>query len=64
MEFGNKGYITYGIRAIVETLGPNWAQNAPTFLFWNYMSTHLGVVHGRLEHWPKITTTQYLVTSM
>ena len=25
-----KGYATYGIRARVETLGPNWAQNAPT----------------------------------
>ena len=29
-----EGYITYGIRARVETLGPNWAQNAPThFVF-------------------------------
>ena len=25
-----KGYITYGIGAQVETLGTNWAQNAPT----------------------------------
>ena len=25
-----KGYVTYGIRATVETLRPNWAQNAPT----------------------------------
>ena len=25
-----KGYTKYGIRATVETLGPNWAQNAPT----------------------------------
>ena len=24
------GDVTYGIRAGVETLGPNWAQNAPT----------------------------------
>ena len=23
-------YITYGIRARVKTLGPNWARNAPT----------------------------------
>ena len=26
-----EGYTTYGIRAKVETLGPNWDQNAPTF---------------------------------
>ena len=25
-----KGDVTYGIIARVETLGPNWAQNAPT----------------------------------
>ena len=24
------GYVTYGIRATVETLGPNWAQKSPT----------------------------------
>ena len=25
------GYVTYGIRARVETLGPIWAQYAPTY---------------------------------
>ena len=30
---GYEGYNTYGIRARVETLGPNWAQNAPTHFF-------------------------------
>ena len=26
-----KGYVTDGVRARVETLGPIWAQNAPTY---------------------------------
>ena len=31
MALRYKGYATGGIRARVETLGPNWAQNAPTY---------------------------------
>ena len=30
MALRYRRYFTYGIRATVETLGPNWAQNAPT----------------------------------
>ena len=30
MALRYRGYTTYGIRAGVETLGPNWAQNDPT----------------------------------
>ena len=41
MTLRYKGYVTYGIRARVEPLGPNWAQNAPTCFTWKYMSTDL-----------------------
>ena len=67
MAFRYRRYITYGIRARVETLGPNWAQKRSyMFYFWNYMSTDLGVVQGGGNIGPKITTkmTQYLVSSM
>ena len=30
MALRYKRFTTYGIRARVETLGPNWAQDAPT----------------------------------
>ena len=35
-------------------------------LFWSYMSTDIGVVQGRLEHWPKNHNkmTQYLVSPL
>ena len=37
----------------LKHLGLIGIKTLPLVLLWNYLSTNLGVVQGRLEHWPK-----------
>ena len=51
IALGFKRDTTYGIRAKVGTLGPNWAQKCSyVFYFGTTRFTEPGVVQGRLEH--------------
>ena len=67
MAFRNKGYATNGIRATVETLGPNWTQNAPTCFTievhvhwpWSCVGEAGTLAQKSQKRWPNTLSAQY-----